>query len=147
MSNHIDTSSKAHGVPEEETLLPGEKGEDGETILDHEKNGNLKKDGEDKSETYPSIRRVSEIVHQLYTDGETVCGIGSFKGKFLQKFANKNSYVVLYGILGCVMGACGPYLTGTLTTLEKRFKIPSTKTGTFNISQTNFKFSAYLYFI
>lgn len=60
---------------------------------------------------------------------ETTCGIWIFKGPFLQKFANKKTYVVLYGLIGCVYLACYAYFNGIITTLEKRFKIPSTVTG------------------
>lgn len=60
---------------------------------------------------------------------EITCGIWIFKGPFLQKLANKKTYVVLYGLLGCVFSACYAYFNGIITTLEKRFKIPSTNTG------------------
>lgn len=134
MSNLVLETSHKHDengtliLPEEETLLAGEKEDNKAATLDKAEDG-TKADAEDGSKTHPTVRRVSEIASQLYEDGETVCGIGTFRGKLLQKFANKNTYVILYGILGCVMGACGPYLTGTITTLEKRFRIPSTTTG------------------
>lgn len=60
---------------------------------------------------------------------ETTCGIWIFNGVFLQKFANKRAYVFLYGMLGCIFGATSAYFNGTITTLEKRFKIPSRTTG------------------
>lgn len=66
---------------------------------------------------------------QQQLSDETTCGIWIFKGPFLQKLANKKTYVVLYGLLGCVFSACYAYFNGTITTLEKRFKIPSTNTG------------------
>lgn len=65
---------------------------------------------------------------------ETTCGIWIFKGPLLQKLANKKAYVVLYGLLGCVFSACYAYFNGTITTLEKRFKIPSTNTGSYRRS-------------
>lgn len=60
---------------------------------------------------------------------ETSCGIGCLRGPFLQRFANKKAYVFLYGVLGCIFGASYAYFNGTITTLEKRFKIPSKTTG------------------
>lgn len=60
---------------------------------------------------------------------DTTCGIWFIKGPFLQKLANKKTFVVLYGLLGCVYLACYAYFNGTITTVEKRFKIPSRNTG------------------
>ncbi|XP_018326966.1 solute carrier organic anion transporter family member 5A1 [Agrilus planipennis] len=63
------------------------------------------------------------------TDDETLCGFWIFKGRFLQKFANKKAFIILYGILGCLYGSTFAYFNGTITTLEKRFKITSRTTG------------------
>lgn len=60
---------------------------------------------------------------------ETTCGIGPIRSAWLQKFANKKAYVFLYGLLGCTFSASYAYFNGTITTLEKRFKIPSRTTG------------------
>lgn len=60
---------------------------------------------------------------------ETTCGIWFIKGEWLQRFANKKAYVFLYGLLGCIFSAAFSYFNGTITTLEKRFKIPSRTTG------------------
>lgn len=45
------------------------------------------------------------------------------------RFANQTTYVILYGLVGCVFSMTYAYFNGTLTTLEKRFKIPSKNTG------------------
>ncbi|XP_028981898.1 solute carrier organic anion transporter family member 2A1 isoform X1 [Diachasma alloeum] len=60
---------------------------------------------------------------------ETTCGIWCFRGPTFQKFANKRAYVVLYGILGCAFSASYAYFNGTITTMERRFKISSKTTG------------------
>ncbi|XP_071453353.1 solute carrier organic anion transporter family member 74D [Hetaerina americana] len=60
---------------------------------------------------------------------DTQCGIGPIRGAFLQKFANKKVYVFLYGIIGSIFSATYAYSNGTITTVEKRFKIPSRITG------------------
>lgn len=60
---------------------------------------------------------------------DTTCGLWCLKGCCLQKFANKKAYVILYGLLGCIFSASFAYFNGTITTLEKRFKIPSRTTG------------------
>lgn len=71
-----------------------------------------------------------EILDDVYVK-ETTCGFWIFKGSFLQRFANKKAFVFLYGIVGCLFSASYSYNSGTITTLEKRFKIPSRTTGTY----------------
>ena len=63
---------------------------------------------------------------------ETTCGIWFIRGPWLQKFANKKAYVFLYGLLGCIFSASYSYFNGTITTLEKRYKIPSKTTGNYH---------------
>lgn len=60
---------------------------------------------------------------------ETMCGLWCIRSPFLQRFANKKAYVFLYGVLGCVFSASYAYSTATITTIEKRFKIPSRNSG------------------
>lgn len=75
-------------------------------------------------------RRLTELCASIPLTDDTRCGIGCFRGPLLQRFANKKAYVILYGILGCIFAASYSYFNGTITTLEKRFKIPSKTTGT-----------------
>ncbi|XP_055379740.1 solute carrier organic anion transporter family member 74D-like isoform X2 [Condylostylus longicornis] len=60
---------------------------------------------------------------------DTTCGFWIFKGSFLQRFANKKAYVIIYGIVGLIFSMTYAYFNGTITTIEKRFKIPSKSTG------------------
>lgn len=60
---------------------------------------------------------------------DTVCGIGFFKPKWLQVFASKKVYVIMYGILGFNQLMLSSYSNGTLTTMEKRFKFSSQMSG------------------
>ncbi|XP_017835385.1 solute carrier organic anion transporter family member 74D [Drosophila busckii] len=53
------------------------------------------------------------------------CGFWFLRGPQLQRFATENVYVVVYGIAGCLITMAYSYFTGTITTLEKRYKIPS----------------------
>ncbi|XP_046383250.1 solute carrier organic anion transporter family member 74D-like [Ischnura elegans] len=64
---------------------------------------------------------------------DTQCGLGPIRGAFLQKFANKKVYVFLYGIIGSIFSATYAYSNGTITTVEKRFKIPSRMTGIISV--------------
>lgn len=45
------------------------------------------------------------------------------------RFATKKSYVLIHGLVGAFYSATVQYLNGTITTLEKRYKIPSRNTG------------------
>jgi hypothetical protein len=56
---------------------------------------------------------------------EALCGIGSLSFPFLQKFASKKTYVIVYGLIGSFYLALSTYFVGTISTLEKRFQIPS----------------------
>lgn len=49
------------------------------------------------------------------------------------RFANKKVYAFLYGGTGLVLGAIFAYFNGTISTLEKRYKIPSRNTGIISI--------------
>ncbi|GAB0089866.1 Solute carrier organic anion transporter family member [Sergentomyia squamirostris] len=60
---------------------------------------------------------------------KTECGIGMWKPQWLQRFANTRTFILVYGFLGTVQAMCYMYFVITLTTIEKRFKIPSHTTG------------------
>lgn len=49
------------------------------------------------------------------------------------RLANKNVYVVLYGMIGLVFSGTYAYFNGTITTLEKRYHISSKTTGTISV--------------
>ncbi|XP_034670644.1 solute carrier organic anion transporter family member 74D-like, partial [Drosophila subobscura] len=42
-------------------------------------------------------------------------------------------YMVIYGIAGCFLSIAFSYSNGTLTTLEKRYKIPTKITGVISV--------------
>ncbi|CAG9855221.1 unnamed protein product [Phyllotreta striolata] len=81
----------------------------------------------------PNISSDNDLIQELSLAKETACGLWFIKGKFLQKFANKKAYVLLYGILGCVFSAAYAYFNGTITTMEKRFKISSRTAGVISV--------------
>lgn len=74
-------------------------------------------------------RRLTEYCASLPLTDETSCGLGFCRGPLLQRFANKKAFVILYGILGCIFSACYAYFNGTITTIEKRFRISSKTSG------------------
>ncbi|CAL1679964.1 unnamed protein product [Lasius platythorax] len=101
----------------------------------HEKNGpeNLKllrvPTTPSTAPSSPTTRGLEDVFRELPITDDTSCGIWCFRGPILQKFANKKAYVFLYGVLGCIFSASYAYFNGTITTIEKRFKIPSKTTG------------------
>lgn len=59
----------------------------------------------------------------------TQCGLFCWKGKAWQKLASIKLYVLIYGILGLLQFAIGSYQVSIVSTIEKRFKIPSRTSG------------------
>ncbi|XP_063220561.1 solute carrier organic anion transporter family member 74D-like [Bacillus rossius redtenbacheri] len=53
------------------------------------------------------------------------CGAGNARPAILQRFANTKWFLFVYSALGMVQSMCYIYMSATLSTLEKRFKIPS----------------------
>lgn len=88
----------------------------------------MAQNGTEKIKTSTSVTNLN-VEDDILLNEETSCGIWFIKGSFLQRFANKKAYVFLYGILGCLFSATFAYHNGTITTLEKRFKIPSRNSG------------------
>ena len=48
-------------------------------------------------------------------------------------FANKKAYVLFYGIVGSIISATFAYFNATITTLEKRYRIPSKNLGIISV--------------
>ncbi|XP_046672749.1 solute carrier organic anion transporter family member 74D-like [Homalodisca vitripennis] len=133
MNHQIEKPSEEGGVklPEEARTLTKRTAEFADLTglpddqsIHLEENGNLR--SMEAQRMLLSQRRLTEYI---VLSEETTCGIGCCKGRVLQRFANKKAYVILYGILGCIFSASYSYFNGTITTLEKRFKIPSKTTG------------------
>uniref|UniRef100_A0A182UP32 Solute carrier organic anion transporter family member n=1 Tax=Anopheles merus TaxID=30066 RepID=A0A182UP32_ANOME len=82
-------------------------------------------------------KMLPEDVEDMYRDmpvtKDTSCGFWMFQGPMLQRFANKKVYVFMYGVVGCIFSATYAYFNGTITTLEKRYKIPSKNTGVISV--------------
>lgn len=86
--------------------------------------------GAEKCDEYEKILQNTNSKRTVMQENEdTTCGFWIFKGPFLQKFANKKAYVVLFGILGCLYSASYAYFNGIISTVEKRFGIPSKVSG------------------
>lgn len=60
------------------------------------------------------------------------CGVCGIYPKWLRNRATSKNFIAVYGLLGTVQAMAFIYIIVTLTTLEKRFKIPSRTTGEFH---------------
>ena len=61
------------------------------------------------------------------------CGLGPcFRPTWLRRFSTPRYFLIVYSLLGTVQAMAFVYFVATLTTLEKRFKIPSKTTGKLN---------------
>ncbi|KAJ9590578.1 hypothetical protein L9F63_016347 [Diploptera punctata] len=85
-------------------------------------------DAENESINPTSTKLLTGNGESVYED-ETRCGFGNFHPDWLQKLASKKSYVLLYGLIGMFDIALGTYFVSTISTVEKRFKLPSRATG------------------
>jgi len=72
---------------------------------------------------------VCENLENVDYENVQKCGIGLFNFPWLQILASKKSFVIVYGLIGTSHFALSTYFVGTISTLEKRFQIPSFYTG------------------
>lgn len=113
--------TKGKDDPESKGMLRNGPGAQDRPQNDPKTKGMLGNDQDDPEDNLRS--------NQLPVVEETACGIWFIRGSFLQKFANKKAFVFLNGIMGLIMGASYVYFGGTITTIEKRFKLNSKTTG------------------
>lgn len=59
---------------------------------------------------------------------------GCLEPSVLERFAKTRWFIAVYSLLGTIQSASSTYFAITLTTIEKRFKIPSQTTGEFKKS-------------
>lgn len=61
--------------------------------------------------------------------GDYLCGLARWHPAWMQRYATTKSFMLVYGLLGTIQAMSYMYFVVTLTTIEKRFKIPSQTTG------------------
>lgn len=84
----------------------------------------------DKRKSINYIKKNFRLIFFKATGGMSKdCGIGGIYPKWLRNRATPRNFIVVYGLLGTVQAMAFIYIVVTLTTLEKRFKIPSRTTG------------------
>lgn len=82
-----------------------------------------------KSDGIESEFTLEDALRDLPLTEDTKCGYGFFHPMFLQRFANIKTFVVFFGMVGSIFSMTNAYFNGILTTVEKRFKIPSKNIG------------------
>ncbi len=87
----------------------------------------------EKCDENEKILRIGATETVMQENEDTTCGFWVCRGSFLQKFANKKSYVILFGVLGCLNAASYSYFNGTISTVEKRYGIPSKVVGKYKL--------------
>jgi hypothetical protein len=78
----------------------------------------------------------------MLDEGDTRCGIGGWRPRFIQQFASKNAFTSVFVLTGIMQGCSWAYFTSTISTMEKRFKMSSENTGlkrNTNSYEMNFK--------
>uniref|UniRef100_A0A182T273 Solute carrier organic anion transporter family member n=1 Tax=Anopheles maculatus TaxID=74869 RepID=A0A182T273_9DIPT len=64
-----------------------------------------------------------------YSERDVQCGFWVCRGPFWQRLASKKLYVLLFGLIGCILNSTTSYFYGTLTTVEKSIQISSRTVG------------------
>lgn len=86
---------------------------------------------------------------------QNTCGIFGLSPRWLQSYATTRCFLIVYGFLGTTQAMGYLYFVVTLTTIEKRFKIPSQTTGEskgeqyskFNITRITVGLKESMYFV
>ena len=63
------------------------------------------------------------------TEASTTCGLGVWRPEWIQRFARKEMYALVYSFIGIIQGMGFSYLTAVLSTIEKQFGIKSKETA------------------
>ncbi|XP_075153050.1 organic anion transporting polypeptide 33Ea [Haematobia irritans] len=62
-------------------------------------------------------------------DQEKLCGLSMWHPEWMQRYATPKMFMAVHSLIGTIQGMSYMYFVVTLTTIEKRFKIPSQTTG------------------
>lgn len=114
------------------------KNNEAEENYNEESSNLLKQTDTTKVPTASRLRDLSELMlEELPISDETACGIWCIREPFLQKFANKKTYSLIFGLSALLFQATRAYFKGTMTTVEKRYKISSQTTGSLSRNRYN----------
>uniref|UniRef100_A0A182QAF8 Solute carrier organic anion transporter family member n=1 Tax=Anopheles farauti TaxID=69004 RepID=A0A182QAF8_9DIPT len=77
----------------------------------------------------PKIAFERSVSSSAYSERDVQCGFWVCRGPFWQRLASKKLYVLLFGLIGCILNSTTSYFYGTLTTVEKSIQISSRTVG------------------
>ncbi|XP_064109422.1 solute carrier organic anion transporter family member 74D-like isoform X1 [Macrobrachium nipponense] len=94
-------------------------------------------EGRDAKEKIPLLTEQKEAIiltpvmeeEILGPESFTIFGIGRWRSAGLQKLARPETYLAAFSLAAFAQGIFFTYSTGTLTTVERRFKLPSSVSG------------------
>lgn len=89
-----------------------------------------------QDQTSPTTKDVEIYNHRLSCNGnrrddesDTICGLGPFAPNWLQKFASKQMFLIVFCLTWVLQGMYHTYFVSAITTIEKLFQIQSKITG------------------
>lgn len=71
--------------------------------------------------------------HDYEVEKDTSCGYSVFRSSFLQLSATKNFFILVNGVAGCLVTASFTYFSGSISSIEKLYGIPSQKSGIISV--------------
>lgn len=78
---------------------------------------------------FSQVPTTEDVSNQTEKEEDFVCGLGSFRPRWMQKLANAKVFLVIFCILGIIEGASFSYTIGVLSSLEKRYAFDSRVSG------------------
>lgn len=66
---------------------------------------------------------------EIEKDQDYTCGLFNFRPKWLQKFARKQVFLLVFCLTSVLQGMYFTYIVSVLTTIEKLYQLPSRTTG------------------
>lgn len=68
-------------------------------------------------------------LRSMLHEQDTRCGICNWRPHFIQRFANKAVFSVIFTIVGILHASVWSYYTASISTIEKRFRMDSITSG------------------
>ncbi|XP_044256560.1 solute carrier organic anion transporter family member 74D [Tribolium madens] len=100
-------------------------------------NGNTRLGMQDIPEEQTALTKQTEVYRSqcfvsegdFPSDSDTECGLGPFAPQWLQMFASKQAFLIVFCIAWVLQGMYHTYFVSAITTIEKLFEIQSKITG------------------
>lgn len=90
-----------------------------------EQNGEFSGGGGGEGDSNQPADNLRSMLHEQ----DTRCGVCTWRPHFLQRFANKTVFSVIFTIVGVLHSSVWTYYTANISTIEKRFRMDSITSG------------------